>query len=37
VLCAVSVRHEMPLLTTDKDFAAYARIVPLKLHRFAQA
>jgi len=32
LLCAVSLRHRMPLLTTDDDFVRYARIIPLVLH-----
>ena len=32
LLCAVSVRHRMPLLTTDRDFLRYATVIPLALH-----
>jgi predicted nucleic acid-binding protein len=32
LICAVSVRHNLPILTTDDDFRTYARHVPLKLH-----
>ena len=32
LLCAVSIRHRMSLLTTDDDFARYARVIPLVLH-----
>lgn len=32
LLCAVSNRHRMPLLTTDDDFARYAKVIPLALH-----
>lgn len=32
LLCAVSIRRRMPLLTTDDDFARYAKVVPLTLH-----
>jgi len=32
LLCAVSARHRMPLLTADDDFLRYARVVPLVLH-----
>lgn len=32
LLCAVSIRHRMPLLTTDNDFLSYAKVIPLVLH-----
>jgi predicted nucleic acid-binding protein len=32
LLCAVSVRHRMPLLTTDRDFRRYATVLPVALH-----
>ena len=32
LLCAVSVRHRMPLLTTDEDFSRYAKVIPFALH-----
>ena len=32
LLCAVSVRHRMPLLTTDGDFPRYAKVIPVPLH-----
>lgn len=32
LLCAVSVHHSMPLLTTDGDFLRYARMIPIVLH-----
>ncbi len=32
LLCAVSTRHQMPLLTTDLDFARYATVIPVTLH-----
>jgi predicted nucleic acid-binding protein len=32
LLCAVSIRHRMPLLTTDDDFPRYAKVLPLDLH-----
>ena len=37
LLCAASVRHEMPLLTTDGDFLRYARVIPVALHTAAGA
>ena len=35
LLCAASVRHRMPLLTTDRDFSRYATVIPLALHAAA--
>ena len=35
LLCAVSVRHRMPLLTTDGDFPHYATVLPVALHPVA--
>ena len=35
LLCAASVRHRMPLLTTDGDFSRYATVIPLALHAVA--
>ena len=35
LLCAVSVRHRMPLLTTDGDFRRYATLIPVALHATA--
>jgi predicted nucleic acid-binding protein len=32
LLCAISNRHRMPLLTTDEDFARYAKVIPLALY-----
>ena len=32
LLCAVSIRQQMPLLTTDSDFSQYARLIPVALH-----
>ena len=32
LLCAVAVRHRMPLLTTDEDFHRYATVIPVALH-----
>lgn len=32
LLCAVSVHHSMPLLTTDGAFLRYARMIPIVLH-----
>ena len=35
LLCAVAVRHHMPLLTTDEDFLSYAKVIPVALHAVA--
>ncbi len=35
LLCAVSVRHRIPLLTTDGDFRRYAAVIPVALHPVA--
>ena len=32
LLCAVSVRHRIPLLTTDGVFRRYAAVIPVALH-----
>ena len=34
-LCAVSAGHQLPILTTDRDFARYARLLPIVLHPIA--
>ncbi len=33
LICAVAVRRGLKIFTTDTDFAAYARHIPIKLHR----
>lgn len=33
LICAVAVRHGLKIFTTDTDFAAYAKHIPIKLHR----
>jgi len=33
LMCAVSIRREWQILTTDRDFVHYARVVPLSLLR----
>ena len=35
LLCAASIRHRMPLLTTDVDFSRYATVIPLAIHAVA--
>jgi predicted nucleic acid-binding protein len=32
LICAAAARRAMPILTTDDDFASYARILPIELH-----
>jgi predicted nucleic acid-binding protein len=32
LLCAVAERHKLPILTTDRDFVAFARVLPFRLH-----
>ena len=31
--CAVAARRTLPILASDRDFAAYARHLPIRLHR----
>lgn len=33
LICAVAVRHRLAIFTTDKDFALYAKHLPIVLHR----
>lgn len=32
LICAVSHRHEMPILTTDRDFLRFREYLPIALH-----
>jgi predicted nucleic acid-binding protein len=32
LICAVAVRNEFSILTTDEDFGRYARVLPIVLH-----
>jgi predicted nucleic acid-binding protein len=32
LLCAIAERCTMPILTTDADFARYAKVLPIRLH-----
>jgi predicted nucleic acid-binding protein len=32
LLCALSVRNDLPIFTTDNDFALYQQQIPIKLH-----
>ena len=31
LICAVAVRHGVPILTTDRDFAAFSDHLPIQL------
>jgi len=33
LICAVAVRHRLAIFTTDKDFALFAKHLPIVLHR----
>ena len=33
LICAVSTRHKMPILTTDKDFKNFQSVFPVTLHK----
>jgi hypothetical protein len=35
LLCAVSARRQFPIYTFGQDFAAFARFLPISLHRVA--
>lgn len=32
LICAVAARRELSILTTDRDFTSYARVLPFQLH-----
>jgi predicted nucleic acid-binding protein len=32
LMCAVSLRHDLAILTTDKDFSGFARVLGFELH-----
>ena len=32
LLCAIAERQRLPILTTDDDFARYARVLPFAIH-----
>jgi hypothetical protein len=34
LICAVAVRHDLRVFTTDTDFDLYARHLPITLHQF---
>jgi len=33
LICAVSVRNDLPIYTTDKDFELFAKHIPLHLYK----
>lgn len=33
LICAISVRNELPIYTTDKDFELFAKHIPIHLHK----
>jgi predicted nucleic acid-binding protein len=33
LLCAISIRHRMPIFTTDNDFINYQTVFPIELHK----
>jgi predicted nucleic acid-binding protein len=33
LICALAVRHDLAIFTTDADFNRYAKILPIRLHR----
>jgi predicted nucleic acid-binding protein len=32
LICAVASRHELAIFTTDRDFAGYAKLLPIRLY-----
>jgi predicted nucleic acid-binding protein len=37
LICAVAIRLDVPIFTTDADFVSYARYLPIELHAVPQA
>lgn len=35
LICAIAMKHDLPIFTVDKDFAQYAKILPIKFHQIA--
>lgn len=33
LICAMAVRHSLPIYTTDPDFEMYAPVIPIELYR----
>lgn len=34
LICSVAVRRKVSILTTDRDFEGFAKLVPITLHKF---
>ncbi len=34
LICAAAIRRDISILTTDRDFEGFAKILPISLHRF---
>ena len=32
LICSISTRHKMPIMTTDKDFLNFKAVLPIKIH-----
>ncbi len=32
-ICAIALRRNLPIFTTDRDFGHYARVLPLNFHQ----
>jgi hypothetical protein len=32
LICAVAMRHGMPIFSVDQDFKSYAKVLPIALH-----
>src|SRR5258708_27206469 len=35
LICAVASRRKLPIVTTDDDFAHYAKVLPIQIHAIA--
>ena len=35
LICAVAIRRELSIFTTDEDFGTYSRLLPIALHEIA--
>lgn len=33
LICAIAVRHDLAVFTTDRDFERYAKVIPIRLHQ----
>jgi predicted nucleic acid-binding protein len=36
LICAVAVRHDLAVFTTDGDFPRFAKCIPIVLHKFTK-